>query len=269
MLQILDLFSVDRPIWSADEIILRCGHSRPTGYRYVKELCTAGLLRRTEGGYTLGARIIEMDYYIRQCDPLLSACKPVMSRVALDTGCNVLLASMYGSRILAIHHELGNDLSSIAFGRGRPMPLFRGGGSKVIIASLSLSEHKKLYAKHSKEIAEAGLGNTLVDFRKRMLEIRREGHVVSLGELDPDAAGIAVPIPAGDSSDPAALVLVTTKTRFNLIERSLLIDIGKNAAQQIESTTRGKRNAELLRPVGTGVLENKTKQPRLRRGRSQ
>ena len=97
MLAILDLFSPDRPLWSAEEVIVRSGHSRPTGYRYVKELCAAGLLKRSDAGYSLGPRVIELDYYIRQSDPLLNACKPVMRRLARETGFDVLLASMYGT----------------------------------------------------------------------------------------------------------------------------------------------------------------------------
>ncbi|MBF2714562.1 IclR family transcriptional regulator [Agrobacterium vitis] len=244
MLLILDLFSVDRPIWSADEIIQYCGHSRPTGYRYVKELCDAGLLRRAEGGYSLGPRVIELDYYIRQCDPLLIACRPVMVRVAQESGCDVLLASMYGTKIMAVHQELAHETGQIAFGRGRPMPLFRGGGSKVLLASMTASQLKKLYDLYGAEIAEAGLGATWPEFRKQMLKYRNDGHVVSIGELDPNAAGIAVPVPVGDALDPAALVILTTRSRFDLMEKALLIDMAMNAARQIETSMRGNREVQ-------------------------
>ncbi|NKN38185.1 IclR family transcriptional regulator [Agrobacterium sp. a22-2] len=242
MLLILDLFSVEKPIWSAEEIIQHCGHSRPTGYRYVKELCDAGLLRRAVGGYSLGPRVIEMDYYIRQCDPLLNACRPIMVRIAQETGCDMLLASMYGSKIMAVHQELAHETGQIAFGRGRPMPLFRGGGSKILLASMTVPQLRKLYGQHSADIAEAGLGATWSEFRKQLLQYRNDGHVISIGELDPNAAGVAVPVPVDDALDPAALVMVTTRTRFNLMEKALLIDIATNAARQIETSMRGQRD---------------------------
>lgn len=234
MLSILDFFSIDKSTWSPEELIAETGLSRPTGYRYLKELCDSGLLRRAESGYSLGPRIIEMDYYIRQSDRLLIACRPVMSRLAQETGCDILLASIYGARILAVHQEPVGQSSPIAFGRGRPMPLFRGGGSKAIIAALSPARHKRLYESHASEIAEAGLGETWKEFRAQMLKIQRDGHVISVGQLDPDAAGAAVPLYSGTSLEPAALILVTTRSRFALTDKTMLIELMKNSARQIE-----------------------------------
>lgn len=234
MLSILDFFSIDKSIWSPDELIAETGLSRPTGYRYLKELCDSGLLRRSESGYSLGPRIIEMDYYIRQSDRLLIACQPVMSRLAKDTGCDILLASIYGVRILAVHQEPGAQSDQVAFGRGRPMPLFRGGGSKVILAALSAARHKRLYESHASEIAQAGLGATWKAFRSHMLQIQRDGHVISVGELDPEAAGAAVPLQSGTSIEPAALILVTTRSRFAITDKIFLIETMKNSVRQIE-----------------------------------
>jgi len=234
MLSLLEFFSIERPVWTSDELLAHSGLSRPTGYRYFKELCDSGLLRRAESGYCLGPRIIEMDYYIRQSDRLLMACRPVMTQLAQETACNVLLAAIYGASILAVHQEIGAQSGPLAFGRGRPMPLFRGGGSKVIVASLSQAKHRRLYEDHAAEIAEAGLGATFKEFRARMVQIQRDGYVLSVGELDPEAAGAAVPVSSGSSIEPSALIMVTTRPHFALIDKPLLIERMQNAARQIE-----------------------------------
>ena len=78
-LAILALFSASDPVWSAERIIEQLAYSRPTGYRYVRELVSAGfLVRVAPGSYSLGPRIIELDYQIRQSDPLLKAGLPVI-----------------------------------------------------------------------------------------------------------------------------------------------------------------------------------------------
>ena len=41
-LAVLRLFSADDPVWTAERIIERLGYTRPTGYRYVRELVHAG-----------------------------------------------------------------------------------------------------------------------------------------------------------------------------------------------------------------------------------
>jgi len=84
---ILDLFTGERPVWQPDEINETLGYTRPTGYRYVKELVEAGMLQKISAGrYALGGRIIELDFQLRQTDPVLSASVPVMKDLAARTG---------------------------------------------------------------------------------------------------------------------------------------------------------------------------------------
>ena len=47
-LAILDLFDVETPVRSLDEINAALAYSRATGYRYVKDLVASGLLQRAE-----------------------------------------------------------------------------------------------------------------------------------------------------------------------------------------------------------------------------
>ena len=76
---ILGLFTQERPVWQPDEINAALGYTRPTGYRYVKELVEAGMLQKVSvGRYALGGRIIELDYQLRQTDPVLLASVPAM-----------------------------------------------------------------------------------------------------------------------------------------------------------------------------------------------
>ena len=53
-LSVLDLFDGEHAIWSAEGICaaLRC--PLPTGYRYLRELVAAGLVRRVAGGFGRG-----------------------------------------------------------------------------------------------------------------------------------------------------------------------------------------------------------------------
>ena len=76
---ILDLFTEENPVWQPDNINTALGYSRPTGYRYVKELVEAGLLQKiSAGNYALGGRIIALDYLLRKTDPILVAADPIM-----------------------------------------------------------------------------------------------------------------------------------------------------------------------------------------------
>ena len=72
MLSVLDLFSRDHMALTAEQIAEELKLTRTTSYRYIGELMQAGLLVSTMGVYTLGPRIIQLDYRIRESDPAAS-----------------------------------------------------------------------------------------------------------------------------------------------------------------------------------------------------
>jgi DNA-binding IclR family transcriptional regulator len=234
MLAVLDLFTAAQPVWTAEDIIAKLGTSRPTGYRYVRELVAAGLLMRLTGGlYHLGPRIIELDYQIRSTDPVLQAGQPIMKALADRTGCHVLLSNMYGEQVLNVHHEPGIEPLKIRFARGVPLPLFRGSTSKAILAFLPRGRLKRIYERHAGEIAEAKLGRTWEEFRQALAAIRRVGVAYSSGELDPPNVGNAAPFFAADGEVLGSLTLVTLDKRWALSDREQVIALLREGAQEI------------------------------------
>ena len=88
ILTVLDLFSVSRPIINVDTISEELGLSKPTSYRYLKELVSAELLQRlsgTSGDYTLGSKIAVLDYISRTTDPLVQISIPFMREIVERT----------------------------------------------------------------------------------------------------------------------------------------------------------------------------------------
>lgn len=225
MLAILDLFDAPAPLISADEIIGRLAYSRPQGYRYIKELCAAGVLIRFKSGYALGPRCIELDFLIRQSDPLLRASEQVMQQVSQQNGCDVLLASMYGDRIVAVHHERGADPTTISFGRGRRMPLLRGAGSKVILAALPKAMQMKLVQAHQHELASSMLGTSWDEISVALRSIRKSGYAISVGELDPSNVAIGVPLVSEEAAFPSSIVLVLSAARYKTTNLGSIVEV--------------------------------------------
>jgi DNA-binding IclR family transcriptional regulator len=207
---ILDLFTRDRPIWTPDEINEALGYSRPTGYRYVKELVDAGMLRKTSAGhYSLGGRIIELDYQLRQTDPVLLAAMPVMQRLAGGSGFDVVLTVLFpGPRVIDIHRVDTDTALELAYGRGRPRPVFRSAAPKILLAHLPRAQLMRIFKDHAKEIASAGLGQSWADFRAALTDIRKQGYYRSVGELEPTLGAVAVPVFNAEGECVAALALV-------------------------------------------------------------
>jgi len=223
ILAILDLFSETRPTWHSDEIMAALSYTRPTAYRYLKDLTAAGYLQRAAAGrYALGARIIELDYLVRNSDPVLIAAMPAMDQLARETGLDAVLTAMFRDRVIDIHRVRSDPGLHLAYGRGRPRPLLRGAAPKMILAHLPRAQAMRLYKGHAAEIADLGLGDAWPQFRDQLSAWRKEGVYVSLGEVEAAACAIAAPILNPLREVVAALALVGGPDRFDqdLLDRT-------------------------------------------------
>ena len=216
MLSVLDTFTERAPIWTVDGIAAERGYTRATAYRYVGELCAAGLLTRVaQGAYALGPRIIELDRQIQRSDPLLHVADQAMHGLLHpDCGQVVLLCSLFRDEVLCVH-QVGRDKHlALSYARGRPMPLFRGATSKVILACLPERRLTRLFVEHHAEIRKAGLGRNREGFLASLKAIRRNGHAITRGEVDAGVVGLAAPVFGGERSVLGSLSIVYSQGRF-------------------------------------------------------
>lgn len=230
---ILDLFTEENPVWQPDNINAALGYSRPTGYRYVKELVEVGLLQKiSAGNYALGGRIIALDYQLRQTDPVLSAADPVMRDLATHTKFDAALSVMFsGPQVIDVHRVNAEKNLHLSYGRGRPRPLFLAASPKVLLAHLPRSSLKKIYATHAKEIGLNGMGDTWQEFLSVLTKIRKDGFYRSQGELESGLGAVAVPISNAEGDCVAALALVGSVQRFDIgLDTSLLSSLQEAAA---------------------------------------
>ena len=264
MLSVIDLFADGSPVWTVDGIAARRGFTRATSYRYVGELCDAGLLTRVaRGAYALGPKIIELDRQIRLRDPLLDVGERVMQELLRpNRGQVVLLCGLYRDKVLCIH-QAGHDKElALSYARGRPMPLFRGATSKVILAWQPERRLTRIYLQHRSEIRKAGLGRTREGFLASMKLIRRRGVAVSRAEVDPGVVGVGVPIFSGERAVIGSLSIVFPQKRYpRRREAEVAADLGRAAetiradlAKLAESPkTRSRRSKGRRAPAVPGA----------------
>jgi DNA-binding IclR family transcriptional regulator len=233
-LAILYLFEWDRPEWTADEICVKTKGTRPSVYRYIRELVDVGLLRRIPGGrYALGPAIIRLDNVIRNSDPLLRAAAPVMHELTARTSCDCSLTALFGNSIMDMHSEHGDD-SRREYGRGQPVEMFRGSAAKVILSQQPATWQRRLYQAHATEIATRGMGNDWATFAATLTAIRKSGYYISRGEVTPALSTIAVPISALEAGYSAALSVVCSSARFEILNHDLIIELLQEAVERIK-----------------------------------
>jgi DNA-binding IclR family transcriptional regulator len=229
VLKVMDLFTEQQPIWTAEAIGARLIATRSTVYRYLKALMASGFLVQIGGGYALGPRIIELDRQIRVADPLLRLAPPIMAAQREDVAGTQLLCRFYGVRVLSIYEDRSDPRIETSFDRGRSFSLFRGSAGRAIVAWLPQAQLQRLFLHHADAIAAAGYGGTWPEFRDALQTIRMRGYAV-LSDVDPALIGVSAPIFTAPGIVAASLVLARLKNEVS--DR----DIEALAAMAIGST---------------------------------
>lgn len=227
MLGILDLIGGDRERtgWSFDELHAELGYTRSTLYRYLKILGDFGLVTSLPGiGYTLGPRIIEMDYLIRTKDPLIRVAQPMMEELVRKFPGVALLCRRYRHKVLCVHQESSTDAIRSNYERGKARPLLRGAASVTILAHLQPHQLKRLYRDFADDFAEAGLGTTLQEVKTTLKVHRQQGWTVSIGEVTPGVIGIAAPIFDARHEVLGSLSLTSSNTGMTEERRNAIVE---------------------------------------------
>jgi len=231
---VLNLFSVAKPLWTVDEATAALRHSRSTVYRYFRTLVKAGLLVSLGRFYGLGPRIVELDQQMRLTDPLLRVAQPQLAQLRRRLNAVVLLMRLFHDRIICIHEEWDDKTGVPAAGRGRAVAFFKGATSRMILAHLPTRRLKTLYLNHARDIAAAGLGYSWNAFAENLREARRRGyHISEVGELTTGVFSIAVPLFGGDQKIIGSLTVLQRETEKNSRRDELRLAVVRRAASDL------------------------------------
>lgn len=243
ILNVLNLFNPQRLEIDADVIAEEFGLSRTSSYRYLKELCDAGLIaKRGPGGYVLGPRLIELDWMMRKYDPVLSHGRIDIEQLSQRTGLTVFVSAFYDNKIINTFILSPNNDLNYSFGRGRPLPLFRGAQAKVLTSYQGIKKIRDLYD----EIIKHDPQNTysLEEILKQAKQIRKDGFCITNNELNQGQTGIAAPIFVDQNSKEShtSISVVGSYSQFELLRQETIIELlldTSNRLTQAMSQTHG------------------------------
>ena len=237
MLGTLRFFNRREPVLSAEQIAERAGVPTSTAYRYVKQLTNVGLLVRWKGGFALGQRIIELDLLIRECDPVIIAAAKPMQELSLQTGLDILLTKIYARSIMTVHIESTGKSRVLNFGRGRPLPLFKGSSSKAIVAFLPAARLRRMFDENqANDPGSAKQGWS--DFYASMTRIRKLGYSLTKGELNSGIEGISAPIFANGRDVVGSLTLIGDVDRMGLLREDAVVERLRKTVSIISAALR-------------------------------
>jgi IclR family KDG regulon transcriptional repressor len=202
-LDLLMLFSEDKPYWKLDDISRQASVPKPTAFRLIKTLEKYGLIQRVtfyQRGYfvqgelyQLGPKLLEMGHIVSTQYEVRNIALPYMRRLQDQLNESVQLVIMDNDEAIYIEKVESTQPVHLYTRIGRRAPLYAGACPRVLLSFLSdqeiariLSLPKQDYDIHSTFNKE--------EVWEKILETRRNGYSYSDSELVEGTAAIGTPI---------------------------------------------------------------------------
>jgi len=195
----------------------RCDLPPSTTYRLLADLERHGLVaREARQGVTLGMRVLELARTVedRVESQLVEPARAVMEALAREHGETAILTAPGGTHAMCLASvESARHAMRLSYDRWRYTPMHLGASGKVLLAHLDPARVQRLLAAPPPP-PSGGRQPDAATLRAQLEATRRDGYLVTHGELDEGATAAAAPILDARGRPVAALGLAGPTPRM-------------------------------------------------------
>ncbi|WP_460580339.1 IclR family transcriptional regulator [Humibacter ginsengisoli] len=235
--RILDILGEAAGAVTLSELARALGAAKSSTLNVCGALEEGGLIRRTEAGYQLGRRIVELGGdYLRSFDPVLEfyrACAE--SEVLSNERCQ--LAVLDGTNVLYLATHVGRAPFRFSAGIGSKYPASITAVGVALLSHLPDSEIATRFADEATRPSFTDRSVTDLDaLRRKLAETRERGYSIDHGEVYPGLAGVAVVVPPQSSGEvPIALGASLVESRASATALHVVVDALREVADRMSN----------------------------------
>jgi DNA-binding IclR family transcriptional regulator len=194
-IDILLLFSEDKPAWSTAEIAQHFGMPRSTTYRYLSSLRSYGLIvEDASGGYRLGPRIFPLARVAKAGTSILTTAQPHLSALNRELGEAVTLYERIGYQSIPLERLESLHSVKMIYSRGQILPWPGAASAKVLLAHAPSDEQDAIFRLLVPVRFTARTIRTPKLLRAALKRIVADGYTYSDQEREEGVRAIAAPI---------------------------------------------------------------------------
>jgi len=212
-LEILSLFSVERPALSLSQIVETLQLNKSTAYRVLSTLEALGYLEQDAVTrlYRPGLRVLQLGFTAVNSLEMRQIARPHLEKLSQDLGETVSLAALDGFRTVYVDRVRNQAIVGVTLGVGSSLPAHCSSLGQVLLADLPASDLDALLAAHELAAYTPKTLTCAADLRARLEDIRQRGYAIGDEELAPGLRAASASV--RDSSGRAvAAVNVTGST---------------------------------------------------------
>lgn len=205
MLTVLETVARQGPV-SASDVARLCGINRTVAHRLLMTLSQRAYVRRSEGGYMIGAAVFNL---ARQTETdLRDIAKPIMERLAQAIGETVVLHGLDNWEAVVIDQAVGQQhLVRVEHRPGSRHPLYKGASGWSILAF----QNDKVIARILKKSQDAAADLARIEMTKA------DGYSISHDELQMGVHGIAAPLLNRNGGCEASIGVLVPSIRASVL----------------------------------------------------
>ncbi|HAR68830.1 MAG TPA: IclR family transcriptional regulator [Thermus scotoductus] len=246
-IELLDLFTEERPEWGVTELAQALGLPKATVHGLLCSLVEGGVLHRLPSGrYRLGWRIPLLNRVLMESVPLRLEARPRMARLAELYGETVHLAVLERGRVLYLEKQQGNRAIQVNItGVGAYLYAHASALGKVLLSGLSEKEVIAVVRTHGLPALTPNTITTLEELLSELRGVRERGYAYDLEEYLPDLCCVAATIRDHTGEVIAALSFSVPKYRFLEMKqayRNVIVEAAKEISEALGyEEARGRR----------------------------
>lgn len=237
-IQILLLFSSERPLLTLKEISDLTGIPKATAHRLLNTLEYNGLIQRQLEGinefrYKLGLKFLDMGRIVTENLDIRKIAYPYMKELVRISNDAVQLVIREGNEAIYIE-KVESTLPVRLYTRiGRRAPLYAGACPRALIAFLSWEEIDSLIETFEFSSFASNTITSSEALREKIQEEKSLGYTISYSELAEDTTSLAMPIYNHENQVAASISIAGGSIRFDGKRFDFILENLKECVQSI------------------------------------
>jgi PcaR/PcaU/PobR family beta-ketoadipate pathway transcriptional regulator len=224
-LEILSLFSAERPSLSLSQIVELLQLNKSTAFRVLSTLEAMQYLEQDPATrqYRPGLKVLQLGFTAINTLEIRQIARPYLEKLSLEVGETVSLAALDGFRTIYMDRIRNQSIVGVVLGVGSSLPAHCTALGKVLLAGLSLKDLNRLLAANELKTYTPKTLKTKKSLLAELGEIRRQGYALDNEELASGLRAVAAPI--RDNSTRIVAAANVTGTTLHITDERIRDEI--------------------------------------------
>ncbi|MGG1676017.1 IclR family transcriptional regulator [Neobacillus sp. NRS-1170] len=216
-LEILKLFSEERPTLSLVEIAKELDVSRTVPFRLLYTLQTLGYLYQDEHTkrYSLTPKVLEIGFAYLSTLKLPEIAQPYLEKLRDETGASCHLSILDGNEVVYVGSAPVRGVSAVNVNIGLRLPAHAIANGKVQLAFQPQDRLNQIVFGSNLQPYTERTQTDFLEFQQELATIRKDGYAITKGEFHHGIQSVAAPIFERTGQVMAAINVVATEKTFN------------------------------------------------------